>query len=245
MAKYVKWVGGALGWAMGGPLGAILGFALGSVFDTAEIQVHDPNQKFQRKTTSKGDFSASLLVLSAAVMKADGRVLKSELDYVKQFYIRQFGASQTEEQMLLFKELLKQDIPVKEVCLQIKHYMHYPVRLQLLHYLFGISASDGKVHQQEVNTIIEISNYLGISLKDLESIKAMFFRNTESDYKILEIETTATDEEVKKAYRKMALKYHPDKVTQLGEEFQKAAHEKFQEVQRAYENIKKERKVAA
>nr|WP_317165144.1 DnaJ domain-containing protein [Draconibacterium halophilum] len=72
----------------------------------------------------------------------------------------------------------------------------------------------------------------------------MFVPNTDSDYKILEIERSANEEELKKAYRRMAMKYHPDKVSNLGEEVQNAAKEKFQKVNQAYENIKKERKIA-
>ena len=72
----------------------------------------------------------------------------------------------------------------------------------------------------------------------------MFVPNTDGDYKILEIDPNATNDEVKKAYRRMAMKFHPDKVSTLGEEVQHAAKEKFQKVNQAYENIKKERKIA-
>jgi DnaJ like chaperone protein len=69
----------------------------------------------------------------------------------------------------------------------------------------------------------------------------MFYRETNSDYKVLGIESTASDDEVKKAYRQMAIKFHPDKVAQMGEEFQKGAKEKFQQIQDSYEAIKKAR----
>ena len=82
---------------------------------------------------------------------------------------------------------------------------------------------------------------MGIPQADFESVKNMFYRNVDSDYKILGIEESATDEEVKRAYRKMAVKFHPDKVAQMGEEFQKGAKEKFQKIQEAYEAIKKRR----
>ena len=69
----------------------------------------------------------------------------------------------------------------------------------------------------------------------------MFYRNVDSDYKILGINSNATDDELKKAYRKMAIKFHPDKVATMGEEYVKGAKEKFQQIQEAYEAIKKER----
>ena len=119
--------------------------------------------------------------------------------------------------------------------------MPHSERLQIIHYLFGISKADGHVDELELNTIATIANYLNVSSADFNSLKAMYFKDINSDYKILEIEANAGDEDVKKAYRKMAVKFHPDKVAALGEEVQKAAKEKFQKVQQAYENIKKQR----
>jgi DnaJ like chaperone protein len=174
-------------------------------------------------------------------MKSDGKTLKSELDYVKKFLTLQFGEDKALQQILMLKEILKQDIPLHDVCIQIKQYMPHSERLQIIHYLFGISKADGHVHDLELQTIHTIANYLGVSAADFNSLKAMYFRDSFSDYKILEIEKTATDDEVKKAYRKMAVKFHPDKVAALGEEIQKGANEKFQKVQEAYENIKKQR----
>lgn len=241
--KFGKWVGSGLGWALGGPLGGVLGFALGAVFDASSITVQTTTgDPFERNSAPhEGDFAASLLVLSAAVMKSDGRTLKSELDYVKNFLVRQFGEQKAQQQVLMLKEILKQDIPLRDVCLQIRQYMPHAERLQLIHYLFGISKADGHVHPSELEVISFISEHLGVNAADFNSLKAMYFRDTTSDYKILEIEPSATDEEVKKAYRKMAVKFHPDKVAALGDDVQHAAKEKFQKVQEAYENIKRKR----
>lgn len=243
--KFGKWIGGGLGAALGGPLGAVLGFALGAALDEADVTVQQQAggnaYSSAGSSTASGDFAASLLVLSAAVMKSDGRTMKSELDFVKKFFVAQFGERVASEQVQLLKEILKQEIPLYDVCLQIKHFMPHAQRLQIVHYLFGISQADGHVHPKELDVIHTISNYLGVNINDFNSLKAMYFRDAESDYKILEIESSASVEEIKKAYRKMAVKFHPDKVLDLGEEFQKAAKEKFQKVQEAYENIKKQR----
>ena len=235
MGKYGKWIGGALGWAFGGPIGAMLGFAVGSMVDGVSVTTSEGVQ------TQRGDFVASLLVLTAAVMKADKKIMKSELDYVKQFFLKQFGQAVTEQQMLMLKEILNKEIPVREVCLQIKQNMDYSARLQLIHFLFGVAAADAQVHTDEVAVIEEIARYLNIQINDINSIKAMFFKDTESMYRILEISSDASDDEVKKAYRKMALKYHPDKVSTLGDDIQNAAKEKFQQLNNAYEEIKKQR----
>lgn len=241
MGQFGKWIGGGLGFVMGGPLGAVLGFLVGSMVDNTTIQTSVYNTPGQ--STAQGDFGMSLLVLVAAMMKADGKVVKSELDYVKQFFIRQFGQASAREALLMLKDILKKDIPVRDVCTQISNNMDYSSRLQLLHLLFNISLADGAINASEVEAVEKMSGYLGIATSDYVSIRNMFVPETDSAYKILEIKPTATDEDVKKAYRRMAMKYHPDKVSHLGEEFRKTADEKFKKVNEAYEKIKKERNI--
>ena len=256
MAKYGKWLGGGLGWAFGGPIGAVIGFALGSFYDNntkdKEAQTYDggynraqagrdPFGRSQQQTRV-GDFEVSLLILSAAVMKADGKVMKSELNYVKEFLHKQVGVEKAKEALPMLKEILNQDISVRQVCLQIRANMQHPLRLQLMHYLFGIANADKFVDSEEYQVLHTIANYLGISPKDFNSMSAMFkAKDIQSAYEILEIDKSVTDSEVKKAYRRMAVKYHPDKVSTLGEDHKKAAKEKFIKVQEAYEQIKKER----
>jgi len=244
MAKYGKWIGGGLGWAFGGPIGAVLGFVVGSMFDGGQEAVkHGAASGYSGRTTT-GGYVMSLLVLVAAVMKADGKVLKSELDYVKKFMVHNFGEDSAQEAIKMLRDLLQQTIPVNDVCQQIQANMNYSARLQLVHFLFGIAQADGQVDSREEELIKYICEQMGIQNNDYTSIQAMFVPNTDSDYQILEVERTATDEEVKKAYRRMAMKYHPDKVSQLGEDVQNAAKEKFQRLNQAYENIKKERKIS-
>lgn len=245
MGNFGKWIGGALGWALGGPIGALFGFAVGSMFDVTERspEVRDPNRQYQsyRRNTTHDDFAMSLLALSAAVMKADGKSTKSELNYVKSFFTQQFGAAKSKEAMRLLRDLLKRDIPVREVCSQIRYNMEHPLRLQLLHYLFNIAKADGNVSQNEITLIQQISNYLGISSIDYKSIEGMFYSDVSHAYAVLEVSQSASDKEIKTAYRKMAKKHHPDKVSHLGEEFKVAAREKFIKVKEAYDKIKKER----
>ena len=239
MGMFGKWLGGGLGFAMGGPIGGLLGFILGSVIDSTTDQPSDYPSRSTR--TAQGDFGMSLLVLVAAVMKADGAVVKSELDFVKQFFVRQFGSESAKEAVLLLKDILKQDIQVRDICVQISRNMDYSSRLQLLHLLFNVSLADGKINKSEIDLIEKMSGALGINSSDFISIRNMFIPETDSSYKILEIEPSATNDDVKKAYRKMAMKYHPDKVSHLGDDFRKSADEKFKKVNEAYEKIKKER----
>ena len=234
--NYGRWIGGGLGWAFGGPLGAIIGFAIGSAFGN-----NSDSKEYIGGTTQQRDFNVSLLVLSAAVMKADGSVKRSELDYVKRFFLTNFGQERAEKYILMLREILKQDIQVHDVSQQIGRFMDYSSKLQLLHYLFGIASADGSTHENEVDVISIIAKYMGVSSSDFQSIKAMFVQQVDSAYKILGIDSNATDDEVKKAYREMAKKYHPDKVAYLGEDVRKSAEQKLQEVNEAYEKIKKQR----
>jgi DnaJ like chaperone protein len=235
MGKYGKWITGGLGWAFFGPIGAILGFAIGSIFDNMETT------GIYTGETSRNGFIVSLLVLVSAVMKADGKVLKSELEYVKNYFYKNFGPAAAREAILLLRDILKQAVPLRDVCLQIKENVDYHSRLQLLHFLFGIAQADGVVSAEELKVIVEIAGLLDISDADFGSIKAMFIPDTNKYYTILEVSPDATNEEIKKAYRQMAIKYHPDKVQHLGEDIRQAAEQKFKMVNEAYDKIKKER----
>lgn len=219
--------------------------ALGSLLSSKSPRVirTEVNQQFGN-TEEKRDFNVTLLVLSAAVMKADGEVKKSELDYVKRFFLQNFGQQRAENYIKMLRDILNREYNLYDVSRQVGQYMDYSSRLQLLHYLFGIASADGMVSSAEMDVIHTISMYMGLSEMDYQSIKAMFVREvnaSENAYKILGVDPKASDEEVKKAYREMAKKNHPDLVSNLGEDVRAAAEKKFQEINQAYETIKKER----
>ena len=243
--NFSKWIGAAIGWSFGGPIGAILGLALGSVFDG--MSNGDGSSVFRepsanRPQTQSGDFEVSLLILASIVIKADGKQDQRELDYVRMQFVNMYGKERANHAFKLFKEINKQQhISTRQVCLQIRQMMEHASRLQLIHFLFGIAKADAAVTEDEVYQIYTIARYLGINHNDYESIKAMFYKSADSAYKILEIDKTATNDEIKKAFRTMAKKYHPDKVIHLGKEHQQGAEEKFRQVQTAYEQLQKER----
>lgn len=239
--KYAKWLGAIIGWILFRNIwGGIAGFIIGSVIDETQVKVFRKNSGTS-SFSHINNFTTSLLYLSAAIMKSDGSAMRSELDFVRRFFTQQFGLEKANADILLLRDILKQEISVREVCLRIKQFMPFASRLQLIHYLFGLSTADGKLHPNEVSMIEQIGYYLEISLADVNSIKAMYWRDEKSDYQILGVEPSATDTEIKKAYRKMASKFHPDKVANEGEDVQRAATERFKKIQEAYDNIKKKR----
>ena len=235
-----KWIAGALGWAMFGPLGGILGYYLGSRMEDNAERSTTNNEESNWRQGQRNSFLMSLMVLSAAVIKADGKTTAQELATLRKFFSNNFGHQAGVEAENILKDILSKDINLYEVCSQIRSCMDYSQRLHLYHYLVALAACDG-LHQREVDVLETIAVYIGISKSEVDSIFAQFRPANDSNYKILEITPDATNEEVKKAYRKMAVKYHPDKVATLGEDVQKAAEEKFKAISEAYEAICKER----
>ena len=262
---------GLLGWASMGPLGGLLGFFLGSAIETyigvsRQLPGDDSSSDAYsgkgysrggsysgtsgRGYGSRGGYSAteqrnsffmSLLVLSSAVIRADGRTHPSELEYVKSFIRNNFGENAVPEAMRILEGLNSKQVNIYSVGPQIAANMNYSQRLQLFDYLTRIAAADGDFSKSEKDVLEAIASVIGLTSSDASSIIAMFYREADSVYSVLEITPSATDDEVKAAYRRMAMKYHPDKVATLGAEVQKAAAEKFRKVQEAYETIKRAR----
>lgn len=234
-----KWIVGGIGWAMFGPIGGILGYFFTSRLEKiAEVAAEYEGGVYNRE--QRNSFLVSLLVLSAAVIKADGKTSSSEMARLREFFARNFGGAAADEAEEVVKELLNKDYNLYEVCSQIRANMDYSQRMQLYHYLVSLGACDGLV-QCEIDLLETIANYIGLAKGDADSIIAQFRPDNTSNYKILGIEPSASDAEVKKAYRKMAIKYHPDKVATLGDDVQKAAEEKFKAISQAYDEICRER----
>ena len=228
-----KWIGIGAGWFLGGPIGAIIGYYIGKNF-------------FQGKNDNAKAYEVSLLILSSLVIKSDGKIIKEELEYVKNFFTSTFGVNKANQYFKIFNNLNKQSLSsqLRPICIQLNKYINHSSRLQIIHFLFGVSASDNEIHISEKILIEKIATYLNISKYDFESIQSMFVDNKsdnsiEKYYKILGINNSASIDEVKKAYRKMAMKYHPDKLQGVSSDIVKLAEEKFQLVQDAYENIMK------
>ena len=241
-----KWIFGGLGFVLGGPIGALVGVLIGSLFDY-NIKKYDeeqaPNAKRSYKRATQGDIQVSIIVLIACVIKADGRVLKSEINYIKPFLLRNFGEEGAKQALLLLKELLNKDIDSTAIAHQIGQNTNYSTRLELLRVLIEVANADGNIDPIELQVIEHIAIAMSIQNADFQSILALYQRQKDINwaYTALEISPSSSNDEVKKAYRRMAMKYHPDKVANAGEDIRQQATEKFRGINEAYEHIKQQR----
>jgi len=237
----IKWITAFLGYSFFRFPGALLGFFIGGIVERFFYSSGSWSQQ-RVQTNRPAAFQLNLLALAATVIKADGAVKKQELQFVRNFFITNYGPQNANSIFERFNaEVKKEKQNIPELTRIFNQSTLYETRLQILHFLFGVANADGSISQPELSKVEQIAAALGIRPHDLESIKAMFIKATDSAYKILDIPQTATNEEVKSAYRAMAKKYHPDKLQSKDPALVKGAQEKFQKVQEAYETIQKER----
>lgn len=258
--SWIKWLGAGVGFVFGGYIGAVLGFAIGSIFDGDSYKKLPTDQEYdgsytgnEEQTNSRtrgastrtarptpGDIRVCILVLTACVMKADGHIKKSELEVVKAFLCKNYPDDEAKEALQLLKSLLQQDIDHCRIAQQIKSYVNYSTCLEILHYLLELAHADGEYASQERYLIEQIVSQLGLKISDYKALLALYERQRDPNwaYQALEVEPSASDEELKKAYRRMAMKYHPDKVASAGEDIKQKATEKFRAINEAYEHIK-------
>ena len=204
----------------------------------------DNSESTFKNTTNEHLLKFRILALVASVMKVDGRILKAEVDSVKPFLLKHYGIEGGKEALQILKHLLSASFDPNQVASELKSSLSYSSRLEVLHMLFTIAHSDGDYAASEKKILVSISIVLGITIEDFNAISALFAPRTNNNwaYAALEISQNVSDEEVKRAYHRMAMKYHPDKIIE-NEELKKSATEKFREIKRAYDFIKKERNI--
>jgi len=232
----IKWVAAVIGYSFLRFPGAILGFMVGGFFEFLSknsLQIRTSSYAINPET-----FQLNLLAPSALIIKADGKVQKKELDFVRSFFIGQYGKERADSIFKTFNTQIKKETQHLDQLTQVfVQQTAYETRLQILHFLFGIANADGNISDVELQKLSQVASGMRLRLPDFESIKAMFVKNTDNAYKILEIDSNASQDEIKSAYRKMAKKYHPDKLRGQDPAMIKGAEEKFREVQKAYETL--------
>lgn len=243
----LRWILALVGFFLYRFPGAFTGYLIGYYLDQIgyyldQIKVSGKRATTQKQRVSPADFELNLLSLASLVIKADGSVSQKELDYVRMYFVQAYGKDRANATFRTFNEVIKKrEVNAQTICDYLQRRTRYETRLQIIHFLFNVADADGYVSPLEVDKIRSMANYLGLRSADFESIKAMFFKTADSAYTILEIEKSATDNEVKAAYRTMVKKYHPDKLQHMDEAHQKGGEAKFRKVQEAYELIQKER----
>ena len=267
-----KWIGGFLGFIAGGPLGGLAGLVLGALFDVGLDQVNEPDRNGQPRNTGgskanfyqhkatvnqqqrqqgeRNSFLFSLLVLSAYIIRADGKVMHSEMETLRSFLRRNFGEVAVEQGDSIIRNIFNQqkqmgamafESIIRDCCFQIAAHMNSAQRLQLLSFLAELAKADGRIDPSEVKALRNLAQWLGFDARILDSMFNLDKHDTQSAYKVLGISPNATNDEVKAAYRKMALQHHPDRVATLGEDIRLAAEKKFKEINDAKERIYKDR----
>ena len=252
-----KWIGGVIGWMAGGPLGALAGFVIGSLFDSTVITTNIQTQNNDDPTIGhRNSFLFSMLVMASYIIKADGKIMHSEMEFVRRFLRDNFGEQAMNEgnQILLnlFEQRKRMDAvnpnsfkqTIYDCGQQIAANLNYGERLQLLRFLAMIAMSDGYVCSQEIDALKEVATAMNLSANDVDSMLNLGSSNLDAAYKVLEIDPSATDDEVKAAYRALAKKHHPDRVASLGEDIHKAAEEKFRQINEAKDQIFKARNIS-
>lgn len=223
--------------------------------DPTKVTMHgyDNNKGFERPK----DFETSLLVLASVIIKADGYINEVELNYVRNYFANTYGKEKANEAFRKFRSIIKERISTRQICAEIRHFMPYVARVQLVKFLFGVAYADGQVTEAEELEIRKIASYMLLTQHDYVTLRGVYYRhgerrrytttysqNSDYEYEVLGLTESATEEEIKKAYRRLVKKYHPDRLQNASNEDLRVAKEKFQQIQSAYEKIKQKRNIA-
>lgn len=236
------WLFGAgLGWFIGGPLGAIVGAALQHALSQSDqVRIEEDRAPTNEETI----FVANLVAIMTRICMADGHISKEERAVIHRFFEQSLGYSGRELLIIdaMIDETNRRNPDLTQICLAFKRFANHEQRLILLDLAYNIATVDHVVTAGEEQAINELVSALGITAEEHSRIRARHAVAKRNDhYAVLGLDPTAGKEEIKKAYRALAIQYHPDKVVHLGKELADFAHVKFQEINDSYQAIRKER----
>jgi DnaJ like chaperone protein len=192
----------------------------------------------QRKQSSQNEIEAAVIVLATEVMRLDGNYSSETKKILSDFLEKNFGKiSSAKRNKLVNDHLFVGPQPfTKMACEQLKSLTTHGSKHEIIKLLYEIASLDDFISAKENSVINKIARYLEISLDELRALREKFSRINDP-YAILEMEETTSVTEVKAAYRKVVLKYHPDKRTDKTTD--EEANRKFREVKKAFEMIMK------
>lgn len=252
MAKVGAWIGGILGWMASGPMGLFVGMCVGLLFDVLSSKSIEVSYE-EQPNPMQGDrnsFLFSLLVMASYIIKADSKIMHSEMEAVRNMLRSNFGEAAVEQGNDILLRIFEKSKDmsdmqyrqaIQESCRQIARNMDYSARLQLLNFLVLIAQADGSKDQAEIVALKEAAQWMGLSPTEVDALLHLEGDSLDDAYKVLGVSPQATDDEVRRAYRRLALEHHPDRVAKLGDDVRRAAEKKFQEINAAKERIYKAR----
>lgn len=233
MAKYEKWLGAGLGWMMtGNPLGGLLGFIAGSFMERGN------KSEARHILDGLSEFETNLLVLASHLIKIDGKVSLEEISFTENFLNAHFDEKLSAKRAQVLNHCLQKEYDLNIVCDQLRMYAKHSTRVQVVRFLFDLALSDGELNERENFFIFKVAGYLTVNDVEFRKIKKEHLEQTISEYETLGVKKDASFTEIRNVYRKLVLKYHPDKNTHLSEEERKQLARKFQQIKEAYETLK-------
>ena len=236
-----KIFGGSIGLMLGGPLGAILGATIGHSL----VDQHQKNNRgsFSDLEQKQALFFTAIFAMLGKMAKADGVVTKDELNVVNQFMTHnlQLDARARQFAIGIFNEAKDSSDSFNAYASQFGQVFYHEPQLRQMFYemLFTLAMADGVLHPEEDKLLRSAPPLLNLPDGTYELLHKRLVKDLAPLYAILGISENVADSEVKKAYRKMANEYHPDKIIAQGlpEDFQKFAEDKFIQINEAYESI--------
>lgn len=254
MGFWGKAVGAGVGFMVGGPIGAILGGVIGHTYDVGQDQARGYYERedhtwpeVEREFDRQYLFYVSLASLAAKMAKADGVITNDEIRAFDHFLRIDLGLNVEERKTVatIFNEAKNSPEDAVAIARQFRGLIghQYEVLDMMIQLLFRIALADGQLHKNEEIFIQNVTSAFGMSQAAYEQIKALYIKQNDNAYRILGLSRSASDDEVKKAYRNLVREYHPDKMQAKGvpEDFMKIANEKMSEINQAYDEICKER----
>lgn len=235
MAKYEKWLGAGLGFVVGGPIGGLLGFITGTMFERGQSDAKEISQNVS-------EFEVNLMVLASHFIKIDGRVSMSEIQFTEQFLNTHFDPAYNTERRQILNHCLQKEYDLHIACDQIRMNTGHGTKVQVVRFLMDLALCDGALSEREHYFIFRIAGFLNVNDVEYKRIRTEHTQQPKvSHYQILEVRETASYEEIRASYRKLVIKYHPDRNHGATPAQLKQLGEKLQQIKEAYEALKKEK----